>query len=399
MSSYRSNIVIVSAARTPMGVFQGSLSSLSAPQLGAKAITQAIERSRLSADAVSEIIMGNVLPAGCGQAPARQAAILASVPDHVPATTVNKVCGSGMKAIMLGCAQLQLHEANIVVAGGMESMTNAPYLLGKARRGLRLGHGDVKDHMFTDGLEDAYSGQLMGVFAQETADRFAIGREAMDCYALRSLERANKAIVEGRFVPEITPVETRKGTVDTDEQPGRANPEKIRQLKPAFSKTGTVTAANASSIADGAAALVLMREDDALAQGLTPLARIKGYHSHARKPAEFTLAPVDAISALQQTLGWHNTDVDCYEINEAFAVVALVAINSLALDADRVNIFGGACALGHPLGASGARILVTLLNALEQTGGRKGIASLCIGGGEATAIAVERYQGTTVYRC
>ncbi|WP_330926394.1 thiolase family protein [Candidatus Sororendozoicomonas aggregata] len=391
MSSYCTNIVIVSAARTPMGAFQGSLSSLSAPQLGARAITEAIARSRLSSDRVCEIIMGNVLPAGCGQAPARQAAILGDVPEHVPATTVNKVCGSGMKAIMLGCAQLQLQEANVIVAGGMESMSNAPYLLGKARQGFRLGHGDVKDHMFTDGLEDAYSGQLMGAFAQETADRFDISREAMDSYALTSLERANKAITEGRFVSEIIPVVTRESTVDTDEQPGRAKPEKIRQLKPAFSKTGTITAANASSISDGAAALVMMREEDALAQGLTPLARIKGYHTHAREPAEFTLAPVDAIKALQQTLGWSGSDVDCYEINEAFAVVALAAISMLELDSGRVNIYGGACALGHPLGASGARIVVTLLNALEQTGGRKGIASLCIGGGEATAIAIERY--------
>ncbi|WP_066014738.1 thiolase family protein [Endozoicomonas atrinae] len=383
------SIVIVSAARTPMGGFQGDLSSTTAVELGTIAIKSALERAGVAPEKVSEVLMGCVLPAGTGQGPARQSALNAGIPVHVPTTTLNKLCGSGMKTVMLGATQLKTGEADLVVAGGMESMTNAPYLLDKARGGMRLGHGQVKDHMFTDGLEDAYRGMAMGVFAQETADRFGLTREAMDDYALASLERANTAINSGAFAEEIVPVETRKGLIEIDEQPGKARPEKIRQLRPAFTKDGTVTAANSSSISDGAAALVLMREEDARAQGLQPIARILGYQSHAQKPEEFTIAPVDCIRKLLEKIDWQASDVDLFEVNEAFAVVAMMAIRELGLDHDKVNINGGACALGHPLGASGARILVTLLHALKKTGGKKGIASLCIGGGEATAIAVE----------
>ncbi|KEI71651.1 thiolase family protein [Endozoicomonas elysicola] len=393
MSSSRNplqeSIVIVSAARTPMGGFQGDLSSTTAVDLGTIAIKSALERAGVAPEKVSEVLMGCVLPAGTGQGPARQSALNAGIPVHVPTTTLNKLCGSGMKTVMLGATQLQTGEADMVVAGGMESMTNAPYLLDKARGGMRLGHGQVKDHMFTDGLEDAYRGIAMGVFAQETADRFGLTREAMDDYALTSLERANKAIESGAFADEIVPVETRKGLVDIDEQPGKARPEKIRQLRPAFTKDGTVTAANSSSISDGAAALVLMREEDAKAQGLRPIARILGYQSHAQKPEEFTIAPIDCVRKLLEKIDWQAGDVDLFEINEAFAVVAMMAMRELGLDHSKVNINGGACALGHPLGASGARILVTLLHALKKTGGKKGVASLCIGGGEATAIAVE----------
>lgn len=393
MSSSRNplqeSIVIVSAARTPMGGFQGNLSSTTAVDLGTIAIKSALERAGVSPDKVSEVLMGCVLPAGTGQGPARQSALNAGIPVHVPTTTLNKLCGSGMKTVMLGATQLQTGEADMVVAGGMESMTNAPYLLDKARGGMRLGHGQVKDHMFTDGLEDAYRGIAMGVFAQETADRFGLTREAMDDYALTSLERANKALASGAFADEIVPVETRRGLVEIDEQPGKARPEKIRQLRPAFTKDGTVTAANSSSISDGAAALVLMREEDAKAQGLQPIARILGYQSHAQKPEEFTIAPIDCVRKLLEKIEWQAGDVDLFEINEAFAVVAMMAMRELGLDHSKVNIHGGACALGHPLGASGARILVTLLHALKKTGGKKGIASLCIGGGEATAIAVE----------
>ena len=389
MPSLDSPIVIVSATRTPMGGFQGALSSQSATDLGAIAIKEAMVRAGLSVNYIDEVLMGCVLPAGLGQAPARQAARQAGVPDGVPCTTLNKVCGSGMKAVMLGAAQLQTGEASLVVAGGMESMSNAPYLLDKARSGFRIGHGQVLDHMFTDGLEDAYEGKAMGVFAQQTADRFGVSREAMDDYAFQSLNRATRAIASGAMTEEIVPVSTAKGDVTEDEQPGKARPDKIRTLRPAFSKTGTVTAANSSSISDGAAALVLMREADALAQGVQPLARIKGYVSHAQKPEEFTLAPIEGIRKLMKKLGWQKSDVDLFEINEAFAVVTMLAIRKLGLDEDQVNIHGGACALGHPLGASGARILVTLLHALKRTGGHKGIASLCIGGGEATAIAIE----------
>ncbi|MDP0562096.1 MAG: thiolase family protein [Candidatus Endonucleobacter sp. (ex Gigantidas childressi)] len=383
------NIVVVSSSRTPIGAFQGSLSSLFASQLGAKAIAGCFKNVSFDLGDISEVLMGCVLPAGTGQAPARQAAIFGGIPDTTPCTTINKVCGSGMKAIMLGCTQLAQGEGDIVLAGGMESMTNAPYLVNKARQGLRLGHGQLQDHMFTDGLEDAYSGKLMGVFAQAAADRFDISRNAMDDYALESLSRAQKAISNGLFDKEIIPVETVTGVVDSDELPKKAKPEKIRLLKPAFNAQGTVTAANSSSISDGAAGVLMMREADATARGLKPVARICGYHSYGTKPSEFTLAPVAAITELMKKLNWKNTDVDLYEINEAFAVVALIAIRELGLDYSKVNVNGGACALGHPLGASGARIVVTLLHALLQKGGGKGIAALCIGGGEATALAVE----------
>ena len=383
------SIVIVSAARTPMGGFHGELSSLTAVELGSLAIKAALERAEVDRDDVSEVLMGCVLSAGTGQGPARQSAIGAGMAMSVPATTVNKLCGSGMKSIMLGAAQLQTGEADVVVAGGMESMSNAPYLLDKARKGMRLGHGKVKDHMFTDGLEDAYQGELMGVFAQLSADQFGITRAVMDDYALASLQRANQAIAAGAFDEEITPVTTRQAVVTTDEQPGKARVDKIRQLPPAFRPDGSVTAANSSSISDGAAALVLMRESDAQNSGKQPLARIIGYQSSARAPAEFTIAPVDCIDQLLDRVGWQVDDVDLFEINEAFAVVTLLAINQLGLDPEKVNIHGGACALGHPLGATGARILVTLLHALKRTGGTRGVACLCIGGGEATAVAVE----------
>ena len=391
MSSEDSNIVIVAATRTPMGGFQGALSEQSVTDLGKVAIQSAITRSGVAADKVDEVIMGCVLPAGAGQAPARQSAIKAGVPVSVPCTTINKVCGSGMKAVMMGASQLKNREADLVVAGGMESMTNAPYLLDKARGGMRLGHGKVLDHMFTDGLEDAYEGNAMGLFAQQTADRFNISREAMDDYAFQSLERATKAIEAGVFTEEVTAVETRKGLIEVDEQPGKARPDKIRSLRPAFIKDGTVTAANSSSISDGAAALILMREEDARAQGLVPLARIVGYTSHAQKPEEFTLAPIDGMRKLLRKVDWQVDEVDLFEINEAFAVVTMMAIKELGLNEDRVNVHGGACALGHPLGASGARILVTLLHALKRTNGKRGVASLCIGGGEATAIAIEMF--------
>ena len=383
------SIVIVSAARTPMGGFQGELSSLTAVELGSVAIKAALERAEVDPDDVSEVLMGCVLSAGTGQGPARQSAIGAGIAVSVPATTVNKLCGSGMKSIMLGAAQLQIGEADVVVAGGMESMSNAPYLLDKARKGMRLGHGKVKDHMFSDGLEDAYQGELMGVFAQQSADQFGITRAVMDDYALASLQRANQAIAAGAFDEEITPVTTRQAVVMTDEQPGKARVDKIRQLPPAFRPDGSVTAANSSSISDGAAALVLMRESDAHNRGVQPLARIVGYQSSARAPAEFTIAPVDCIDRLLNRIGWQVDDVDLFEINEAFAVVTQLAIDQLGLDPEKVNIHGGACALGHPLGATGARILVTLLHALKRTGGTRGVACLCIGGGEATAVAVE----------
>jgi acetyl-CoA C-acetyltransferase len=389
MSISSHNIVIVSSSRTPIGAFQGALSTFSAPQLGSQTISACLEKSGLDPVRVSEVIMGCVLPAGTGQAPARQSSLLAHMPESVPATTINKVCGSGMKALMYGAAQLSSGEADSILAGGMESMTNAPYLMDKVRQGLRLGHGQLQDHIFTDGLEDAYSGQLMGVFAQQTADRFDISRESMDDYAIESLERSKNAIVAGYFDSEIIAAETRERFIEQDEQPARANPEKIRKLRPAFSENGTVTAANSSSISDGAAALLMMKETVANAQGIQSVARLRGYHSHAMKPAEFTIAPVGAVKGLLRKLDWKPNEVDLYEINEAFAVVALLAIRELGLDHTKVNINGGACALGHPLGASGARIVVTLIHALQRTGGKKGIASLCIGGGEATAVAIE----------
>jgi acetyl-CoA C-acetyltransferase len=385
-------VVIVGARRTPMGAFQGALSEHAAPKLGASAIASAVGQAGLASGEVSEVIMGCVLPAGLGQAPARQASLGAGLAREVPATTVNKMCGSGMKAVMLGYDQIRAGSAEIVVAGGMESMSNAPYLLEKARAGLRLGHGRVVDHMFLDGLEDAYEhGRLMGSFADDTAEKLQFTREAQDGFALESLTRARRATEEGAFRSEIALVSGKTQVVD-DETPTKARPEKIPTLKPAFRPDGTVTAANASSISDGAAALVLMRLSEAERRGLRPLASIVGHTSHAQLPAWFTTAPIGAISKLYEKTGWSARDVDLYEINEAFAVVTMAAMRELDLPHDIVNVNGGACALGHPIGASGARILVTLLAALQARGMRRGIASLCIGGGEATAVAVERFQ-------
>jgi len=395
--SEKENIVISGMARTPMGAFQGTLKDASCAELGAASIRAALERSRVGADEVSETIMGCVLPAGQGQAPARQAALGAEMPLSVCCTTVNKMCGSGMKSTMLAHDLLLGGEERILVAGGMESMTNAPYLLPRARSGMRLGHGEVVDHMFLDGLEDAYDrGKLMGTFAEATAGRYGFSREAQDEFAIRSLTRAKKAIEEGIFKEEIVPVtiKGRKGdtVVETDETPLKANLEKIPTLKPAFAKDGTVTPANSSSISDGAAALVMMRESTAEKRGIRPIARILGHTEHAHEPAWFTTAPVTAIKKLLEKLEWNAGDVDLYEINEAFAVVTMAAISELELDPEKVNVHGGACALGHPIGASGARIIVTLLAALKHHGQRRGLASLCIGGGEATALAVELIQ-------
>jgi len=392
--SEKENIVITGMARTPMGAFQGTLKDASCAELGAASIRAALERSRVGADEVSETIMGCVLPAGQGQAPARQAALGAEMPLSVCCTTVNKMCGSGMKSAMLAHDLLLGGEERILVAGGMESMTNAPYLLPRARSGMRLGHGEVVDHMFLDGLEDAYDrGKLMGTFAEATAGRYGFSREAQDEFAIRSLTRAKKAIEEGIFKEEIVPVtiKGRKGdtVVESDETPLKANLEKIPTLKPAFAKDGTVTPANSSSISDGAAALVMMRESTAEKRGIRPIARILGHTEHAHEPAWFTTAPVTAIKKLLEKLEWNAGDVDLYEINEAFAVVTMAAISELELDPEKVNVHGGACALGHPIGASGARIIVTLLAALKHHGQRRGLASLCIGGGEATALAVE----------
>lgn len=388
-------VVIVGAARTPLGGFQGDLSAVSAPALGSAAIKAAVERSGLSSDDIDDVMMGCVLSAGVGQAPARQASIGAGLPESVGATTISKVCGSGMKAVMLAHDGLLAGSANVVVAGGMESMSNAPYLLPKARDGMRMGHGDVKDHMFLDGLEDAYdTGKLMGVFAEQCASKYGFSREEQDAFAIRSLELANAAIESGAFDAEITPVtvKTRKGEVEVsvDEQPPKGRPDKIPTLKPAFDKDGTVTAANASSISDGAAALVLMRKSEADKRGLKVLATIKGHASHARAPEWFTTAPVGALEDLAEKTGWALSDVDLFEINEAFAVVTMAAMRDLDLPADKVNIHGGACALGHPIGASGARILVTLLASMERRDVSKGMATLCIGGGEAVAVAIER---------
>ena len=386
-------IVIASAVRTPMGGFQGALKDLSAHELGAAAIRAAVERARVSPGHIDEVIMGNVLPAGQGQAPARQAALGAGLPDSTGCTTINKVCGSGMKAAMLAADLLTLGRNRIMVAGGMESMSNAPYLLPKARSGFRLGHGEVKDHMFLDGLEDAYDpGRLMGTYAEDTAAKYGYSREAQDRYAIDSLARAQDAIRSRRFEAEIVEVVSGKASVADDEQPFKANLERIPQLKPAFRKDGTVTAANSSSISDGAAALVLMTLAEAEQRGVQPLARVVAHATHAQAPAWFTTAPVDAIRKLFAKTGWDARTTDLFEINEAFAVVAMAAIDELELTRDRVNVNGGACALGHPLGASGARIMVTLLHALEQHGLKRGIAALCIGGGEATAIALERFS-------
>ena len=385
-SEIRDPIVIAGAARTPMGAFQGGLSQVSATELGAAAIREALSRGAIAPDRVGEVIMGCVLPAGLGQAPARQAAFGAGLPESVPCATLNKVCGSGMKATMVAADLIAAGSADIVVAGGMESMSNAPYLLDKARGGYRLGHGRLLDHMFLDGLEDAYDrGRAMGTFAEDTAEHYQFTREAQDEYALASLERARAAIAEGRFNAEIVPV----SGIATDEQPGRARPEKIPLLRPAFREGGTVTAANSSSISDGAAALVVTRMSVAEAAGATPLAVILGHASHAQAPAWFTTAPVFAMRKLMERLGWRVADVDLFEINEAFAVVAMAAMRELDIPRDKVNVNGGACALGHPIGCSGARIVVTLLSALKARGQKRGIASLCIGGGEATALAVE----------
>ena len=379
-------IVIVSMARTPMGGFMGSLSKIAAPDLGASAIAAAVARAGIDADKVDQVIMGNVLPAGLGQAPARQASMGAGLPLDVRCQTVGKVCGSGMQAIMNAHDMIKAGSSDIVVAGGMESMSGAPYLLEKARTGYRAGHGKVMDHMFLDGLEDAYDkGRAMGTFAEECADTYGFTREEQDTYALRSLDRAKTAIETGAFDGEIVAV----GDVTTDEQPGRARPEKIPTLKPAFREGGTVTAANSSSISDGAAALVLTRKSQAEAMGLTPIAVIHGHAGHAQAPSLFTTAPIPAMQKVLAKVGWTVDDVDLFEINEAFAVVAMAAIRDLGLDDAKVNVNGGACALGHPIGCSGARIVVTLIAALQARGLKKGVASLCIGGGEATALAVE----------
>ncbi|APG85970.1 acetyl-CoA C-acyltransferase [Sinorhizobium americanum] len=392
--SSRDPVVIVSAARTPMGAFQGGLKDLTAPELGAVALKAALDRAGLGA--VDEVLMGNVLPAGLGQNPARQAALGAGLGQETPSTTVSKVCGSGMKALMLGHDALLSGSASLVAVGGMESMTNAPYLLPKARGGFRLGHGEVKDHMFLDGLEDAYSGRLMGTYAEDTAQHYQFSRSDQDAFALRSLERALKATEDKSFAEEIVAVtdggKRGNANLDRDEQPTKADPTKIPKLKPAFRDGGSVTAANSSSISDGAAALILMRASEAEKRGLTPLAVVAGHAGHAQEPAWFTTAPIGAIDKLTEKLGWDKGSVGLYEINEAFAVVAMAAIRDLGLSDDIVNIHGGACALGHPIGASGARIVVTLLHAMRANGVKRGIASLCIGGGEATAVGLELVQ-------
>ncbi|MBN8846881.1 MULTISPECIES: acetyl-CoA C-acyltransferase [unclassified Sphingomonas] len=387
-------VVILSYARTPMGSFQGSLSGASATELGATAVKAAVERAGVDGADVERIYMGCVLPAGLGQAPARQAALKAGLPQSVEATTVNKMCGSGMQAAIMGAEALAAGTVDLIVTGGMESMTNAPYLLQKHRSGARLGHDRVMDHMFLDGLEDAYEpGKAMGVFAEETAGEYQFTRTAQDDYAIASLTRAQEAQKSGAFDREIVAVEVkgRKGveTVDKDEQPLKGDPSKIPSLKPAFAKDGTITAANASSISDGAAALVLTRESVAAEKGLKPVARIVATAAHAHQPAKFTTAPVDAIRKVLDKAGWKAADVDLFEVNEAFACVSMIAMHDLGLDHARVNVNGGATALGHPIGASGARIIATLIAALQNRGGRRGVASLCIGGGEATAVALE----------
>lgn len=391
----KDSIVIVSGARTPMGGFHGDFKDMTATQLGSAAISAALKRANLAASDIDEATMGCVLSAGVGQAPARQAALGAGLAEATPCTTVSKVCGSGMKAVMLAHDAIAAGTSNIIVAGGMESMTNAPYILPKARGGYRMGHGEIKDHMFLDGLEDAYEkGKLMGVFAETCAQHYQFTRDAQDKFAITSLERAKKATADGSFAAEIIPITIKGKKGDTeiavDEQPGKADPAKIPTLKPAFSKDGTVTAANASSISDGAAALILMRESDAAKRGIKPLARIVGHASHAQAPAWFTTAPVGAFKKLSEKTGWNLKDVDLFEINEAFALVTMAAMHDLGLPHEKVNVHGGACALGHPIGASGARILVTLINAMEKYGKKRGMAGLCIGGGEAVAMAVER---------
>ncbi|MBQ0752754.1 MAG: acetyl-CoA C-acyltransferase [Gammaproteobacteria bacterium] len=386
-------VVIVNGARTPMGGFQGSLSDVSAPELGATAISAAISRAGLKPDDIEDVIMGCVLPAGLKQGPARQAMRLAGLPDSTGAVTINKLCGSGMRAAMFAHDQIKAGTSDIMVAGGMESMTNAPYVLTKARAGIRMGHDKMYDHMFLDGLEDAETGRLMGSFAQEVADQKGITREQMDNFAIESLSRANTAIDNGWFKDEIAAVtvSSRKGdtVVDTDEQPGNARVEKIPTLRPAFAKDGTVTAANASSISDGASALVLTKESVAKARGLKPLARIVAHSTNSQHPSEFTLAPCGAISKLLAKTGWNVEDVDLWEINEAFAMVTMMPMTEFNIPHEKVNVNGGACALGHPVGSTGSRIMLTLIHALKRTGGKKGIAALCIGGGEAVAVALE----------
>jgi len=394
-------IVITGIARTAIGGFQGALAGVTAPQLGTAAVTAALEDSRLEAADVEEVFMGCVLPAGLGQAPARQAALGARLPPSVPCTTVNKMCGSGMQAAILAHDTILAGLATdvggrrVIVAGGMESMTNAPYLLPTARGGQRMGHGEIRDHMFLDGLEDAYEpGRAMGTFAEDTAGEYGLSREAQDAFAITSLERAGRAAADGSFEREITPlsVTRRRETVEfkVDEQPGRARIDNIPRLRPAFAADGTVTAANSSSISDGAAAVVLMPRSEAERRGCKPLAVVHGHAAHARRPSQFTTAPVGAISDLLERCRWSAADVDLFEINEAFAVVTMVAMQELGLPHGKVNVHGGACALGHPIGASGARLIVTLLAALEKYDLRRGVAALCIGGGEATAMAIER---------
>ena len=387
-------IVILSYARTPMGGLQGALADVSATDLGATAVKAAVERAGVSGDDIERIYMGCVLPAGLGQAPARQAAIKAGLPTSVQATTVNKVCGSGMQTVIMGAEALASGSIDMVVAGGMESMTNAPYISKKHRGGARAGHDTLYDHMFLDGLEDAYEeGRAMGSFAQCTADEYQLTRQDQDAYTIESLRRAQAAIAGGAFKGEVVPVtvKTRKGevVVDTDEAPGKGQPDKIPQLKAAFAKEGTITAASSSSISDGAAAVVLTRASQAKAKGLTPVATIVGVSAHAQEPAKFTTAPIGAINKLIAKLDWQLADVDLFEINEAFACVAMFAMHDLGIPHDKINIHGGATALGHPIGASGTRIIVTLLGALKEKGLKRGIACLCIGGGEATAVAVE----------
>ncbi|NRH26254.1 acetyl-CoA C-acyltransferase [Pseudomonas sp. MS19] len=388
-----SEIVIVSGARTPMGGFQGSLSTVSAVDLGAAAIREAITRAGIEAADVEEVVMGCVLPAGLKQGPARQAALNAGLPASSGCTTINKLCGSGMKAVMFAHDQLKAGSNAVMIAGGMESMSNAPYVIEKARTGLRMGHGEIKDHMFLDGLEDARTGRLMGSFAQDTADKYGISREEMDAYAIESLKRAQTAIESGSLNAEIVPitVSSRKGdvVVKDDEQPHNANIDKIPGLRPAFKKDGTITAANASSISDGASALVMMTADEAAKRGLKPLAKVVAHATQSQDPSEFTLAPIGAMTNLLKKTGWNKDEVDLFEINEAFAMVTMLAMREHGLDHAKVNIYGGACAQGHPVGSTGSRIIITLINALKNTGGKRGIASLCIGGGEATAVAIE----------
>ncbi len=387
-------VVILSYARTPMGAMQGALSDVAATDLGATAVKAAMQRAGVAGEDVDRVYMGCVLPAGLGQAPARQVAVKSGLPLSAQATTVNKVCGSGMQTVIMGAEALAAGTADFIVSGGMESMTNAPYLLKKHRSGARIGHDTAYDHMFLDGLEDAYeAGRAMGTFAQDMADKYQLTREDMDNYSITSLERANAAIASGAFADEVVPVtySTRKGevTVDTDESPAKGRPDKIPQLRPAFAKDGTITAATSSSISDGAAAVVLTRKSVAEAKGLTPVATIVGLAAHAQEPAAFTTAPVGAIMKLLEQTGWGVEDVDLWEVNEAFACVAMFAMRDIGIDHDKINVNGGATALGHPIGASGTRIIVTLLNALKQQGKKRGIATLCIGGGEGTAVAVE----------